>query len=162
MTAVQTAIISDYENNSATPEQIAESLELELSAVKATLLQYSSRFRDMLQIRPERSEVLKEQALGFAKDEPAFSKDELQEVLGAYKQLAMYSEHDHVRERALRNIINEAKGRNDVRKERVVQNGGTINIVTLNNLIVEARKKALQNAIDVGVVDAKLIECQTT
>ena len=147
MTGTQTAIVSDYEQNGASPEQIAQDQDLDITAVKATLLQFSSKYRDTLQD--------KKSALVEKED---VTEDEYSEILAAYKNLALYSDNDFLRERALRNLINERKGRNDPKvKEQVVKSGGTINVFTLNEYIVEARAKALQNAIDVGAIEVKQI-----
>ena len=140
MTAANNQIIALFEDSGMTPEDIALELGMELASIKAVLLSFSQVYR-------EREDKGREDV----------SEDEYQDILAAYKRLALYGEHEHVRERALRNLINEKKGRNEVKS--MVKGDQTINVVILNQSIIAARKakEKLLNSlnekptIDVGV-----------
>jgi len=81
-----------YETLGLTVEQIAEQQDLEIGEVRAVLWQVSRKFKQ------DTGETVK-------------SEDEIEEL---YKDLAKNSSVDAVREKALRFLINEKRGRNDV------------------------------------------------
>ena len=100
-----------YETLGLTVEQIAEQQELEVSEVRAVLWQVSRKFK---------------QDTGAAIE----SSDEIEEL---YKDLAKHSSVDAVREKALRFLINEKRGRNDVPVElmRIKQRAQIVNETNL-------------------------------
>lgn len=93
--AAGTQVVAAYEQLGLTPAQIAEQMEMEEGQVKALLYQLSSRYK---------------QELGGTID----STDEL---IKLYEDLARSSPQDAVREKALRFLIDEKKGRNDIPME---------------------------------------------
>lgn len=93
--AAGTQVVAAYEQLGLTPAQIAEQMEMEEGQVKALLYQLSSRYK---------------QELGGTID----STDELVRL---YEDLARSSPQDAVREKALRWLIDEKRGRNDIPME---------------------------------------------
>mgnify|MGYP001567465887 CR=1 FL=1 len=133
-----TSIVTAYEVCKMSPEEIAEAEGLELETVKMALKQYSRAY-----------------VAGIKNGkEDDVSDAEYTQLLGAYKQLALYSDSDFVRERALRQLINEKKGRNDNKKtsKSILRT----NILMVNEMIVQARSSSgrvnLPKIIDVEVV----------
>lgn len=93
--AAGTQVVAAYEQLGLTPAQIAEQMEMEEGQVKALLYQLSSRYK---------------QELGGTVD----STDDLVRL---YEDLARSSPVDAVREKALRWLIDEKRGRNDIPME---------------------------------------------
>jgi hypothetical protein len=115
------SIVTAYEVCNMTPEEISEAEGLELETVKMVLGQYSASFK--MGVRE-----------GTVED---VSDSEYRQILGAYKQLALYSDSDFVRERAMRQLINEKKGRND--NKRSSKQILKTNILLVNQMLVQAR-----------------------
>jgi hypothetical protein len=139
MNSINTRIIAMYETAEMTAEEIAMDEGLEVEVVKATLLQGSGVYRS--QSRGASGSKEGEKA---SEEEPFMTEDEFRQVKAAYKQIALDGDVDSgVRERALRNLINEHKGRNDT--VNLVKNGGNINILMLNESLLKARR-AIENA----------------
>lgn len=112
-----------YETGNLDPIQIAEVLSLDEHSVKMVLISNSSAFR----------KAMKADKTLFTSSDLAKAKDRMSEL--------MYSESDGVSFRASKFVINEAKGRHDVRS---IQNVN-INVNILNEQIANA-KKAIDNA----------------
>lgn len=109
--------------------EIAEQLELDLNQVEACLMQNCPSYRS------------DKKTTGT----PALSGElNLEVILNEYRILAQFGESEMVRERALRNLINELKGRNDLEeralrlKERQLEKGGSQDerIKKFNQLVV--------------------------
>ena len=100
-----------YETLGLSVEQIAEQQDLEVAEVRAVLWQVSRKFKQ------DTGETLE-------------AEDEIEEL---YKDLAKHSSVDAVREKALRFLINEKKGRNDVPVElmRIKQRAQAVNETNL-------------------------------
>lgn len=90
--AAGTQVVAAYEQLGLTVEQIAEQMEMEVGQVKSLLYQLSTRYK---------------QELGG-------SIDNTDELVKLYEDLARSSPCDAVREKALRFLIDEKKGRNDI------------------------------------------------
>lgn len=114
-----TTIKTAYEELELTPEEIAEDQGLELGAVKACLKQNSPKFNRGVKSGTEED----------------ISDEEYKQILGAYKQLALYSENDFVRERSLRQLINEKKGRLDKKEITSLK----VNVILVNQMIQQTR-----------------------
>lgn len=128
MNAVNSRIIAMYESEEMTPEEIAMDEDLEVEVVKAALLQGSTAYRRAMRGSEDSD-----------KEEPFMTGEEFRQIKAAYKNIALNEEVDAgVRERALRNLINEHKGRNDV--ANLVKNGGNVNLIMLNESLLKARK----------------------
>jgi hypothetical protein len=125
MTAVNTQVVTLFEDARLSPEQIAEDLGYDLVAVKATLLQFSSVYR---------ATVKKED-----KDEecPQCSDAELDEMFDVIKNHARYAENEAVSLKAACRIIDEKKGRlgkvNEVR-------AANFNLIQFNQTLIENRR----------------------
>lgn len=101
MTAASQQIVTAFEDVGLTPEAIAAEYEYEVSVVKATLAQYSSKYR---------SAATKDDDLGFKDDEAK----EMQDII---LQIARYSEDDNLRFKAARYVRDDKKGRLDLIKQ---------------------------------------------
>lgn len=71
-----------------------------------------------------------------------FKPDDLQALLTEYKNLALSSEEDSIREKALRFLIEEASGRNERRiaKHEAKETNNTFNILQINETLKKARE----------------------
>lgn len=94
---MNTQIVTAFETLGLSLEQIAGQFDIEVDEVRAILFDNSRAYR---------------QQCGRLR-----SEDEVEELLTEYRALAKRSEVDAVRERALRFLIDERKGRNDIGKE---------------------------------------------
>lgn len=105
MTAFETQIVYAYESLGHTPKEIASLFEEHgetEESVLATLSNYSSKYISLLNIR------------GKASTNGELMDEEEAELLQEYRLLSRKSDNDLVKERALKFLINEKKGRNDV------------------------------------------------
>lgn len=123
MTATNQDIVSLYEQGLSIDE-IACELGWEREAVKAILLVNSKLYKEQCQTQEGAEQEI--------------TDDEYKEILKAYKQLAIYSDVDSVRERALRNLINERKGRNNIQG---LLKGTNFNITLINAHIKNAKEE---------------------
>lgn len=123
MVAGNLQVVSLYEESGLDPEQIAEALDLEVSAVKFCLTAHSVSYRKMLNSQ-EKQELPGD-----------FLDEDFSNAANAIKEL-IFSEDDHIRYRAAKFIYNEKKGRNDLKE---------INSVNFNvHLINEQMRKAIE------------------
>jgi len=136
MTALEQQIVTDYEVNGTAPALIAQDNNLELAAVVATLIRYSSQYKEAIE----------------SKKEEDISEQDYERIREALKQLALYSESDMVRARVGIFLFNEKKGRNNA-KGSIIKNT-QFNILSLNEGIKQARKALM----DSTVLDLKKIE----
>lgn len=93
--AAGTQVVAAYEQLGLSPAQISEQMEMEEGQVKSLLWELSSRY----------------------KQEVGGTVDTTDELIKLYEQLARCSPNDAVREKALRFLIEEKKGRNDIPME---------------------------------------------
>ena len=137
MTNLETLIVSSYETCGMAPDEIAESEDLEVTAIKACLLTYSPEYRAKTSSGEETQDI---------------TKQEYQEFLTVYKNLARYAEQENVQERSCKFLINEFKGRNDGLNVIKSLKAGTIQF---NQIIVQAReqRKKLEERVKGEVVD---------
>ena len=116
-----------YETLGMTPEQISEDRELDITAVKAALMQGSSVYRRQCGEEPDSEAELN------------FSDDQLQDVNKIIYDIAIGSEDDNVRLKAAMYIRDDKKGR----KEVVKQLGGQqFNILMFNEAMQAVRAGA--------------------
>ena len=123
MTAANEQIISAFEELDMSPEQIAEDQDLDLTAVKSTLMQFSSKYRQICKKNPE--------------SEFNFSDDEAIRARQVIAQLAQYAEDESLKLRAAMFVLNDKKGRLDAPKALT---GLNINVIQMN----EHFKKAIE------------------
>ncbi len=150
------SILQLFELHNLTPEQIAEQNELELLVVKSLLIQHSAKYRE--------DEKKKED------EKPLVSEDELKEFMGAYKNIARYATCDHLKEKALKNLINvglkvnDGLGVQDPRK--LIKEMGVGNNVNILNLAIRKAREAKdlvkqdsKQIIDVQIEDSPKVTC---
>ena len=113
-----------YEELGMTPEQIAEDRELDLAAVKAGLMQCSSKYRKACG-RSDEDE-----------DDLNFSNDDLRRVNDVIKQIALGAEDDNLRLKAALYIRDDKKGRKEIVK--AVQNM-QFNVLQFNQAMQKVR-----------------------
>lgn len=169
MTAVNQTIVTAYEVCGLSPEEIAAQEDLEVESVKAVLLQFSMDYRKnttavaVTTIKPSVEEDTEEPTT--VDPEPEISPEEYKTMWDAYKQLALYSEVDAVRERALRFALEEKKGRNSARIRALAGASGNKNVLLLNQVLRKVKqingnseskeKPALPKIIDVECLPQK-------
>lgn len=142
MTALEIQILADYEQNGTSPEVIAADIGLELEAVKATLGQYSAKYRDS------------EKSLVAASPRALLTEDEITEFHEIIKHLARCGETDSIRLKACTRLVDEGKGRLDKRKSvDKIKRDIKINVIQLNDSIRAAREKMLEAIVDVKEIE---------
>lgn len=121
LTGANQQIITAYEVEGLNPEDIALSLDFEVSAVKATLMQFSSKYRE------------------DSKSEPTldFTIDEQLEARNAMIRLMRSSEDDYLVARLACKIRDDGKGRLDIGSN---MRGLNINVVLINERIKQAQE----------------------
>jgi len=120
-----TALKTAYEEEQMTVEEIAESRELDLSAVKAGLMQCSAKYRRACGKEEEETDSLN------------FSREEQQRIKDALYDLALSTEDEHLRFKALVYCRDDAKGRKDVVKD---MKGANFNILMINERMKQVRQ----------------------
>ena len=137
-TGMLTAIRESYDTLGLSVEEIAEQQELDVTAVKAALLQSSAKYR---------AQSKKEDELNFTPDEQAIAKRVIAE-------LAMGAEDDHVRLRAAKYLRDDAKGRLDLGKASDLR----INVLQFNQILVRAKESIAEGMRKTSQAPAQLIE----
>ena len=125
MTAKLSTIKTAFENERMTPEEIAESQDLELVAVKAALMQCSAKYRRECGQEPEEVDRLN------------FSNDDLARVNEVILELALSAEDPHLRFKAATYIRDDKKGRKEIAKQ---VGGMQTNIFMLNEQLAKMRQ----------------------
>jgi len=110
-----------------TPEQIAADRELDVTAVKAALMQVSSVYRRACNAAPLEDETLN------------FSDDQHRRAVETIAELAIAAEDEHLRAKMATYIRDDKKGRKEVIK--AVQ-GQQFNILMFNEQIAKVRDAA--------------------
>jgi len=122
MTATARQIVSAYETCGMTVEEIANDQELEPLAIKATLMQFSSNYRQDLK-KQENEDI-------------EFSGEDHRAAVDVIRNIAKYSEDERLQLKAATYIRDDKKGRLDA----IRQLGGlNINVLQFN----ETMKKAI-------------------
>jgi hypothetical protein len=126
MSGASQQIVSAFEDLGLSPEDIAESQDLEVSAVKSILMQFSSVFRKAAK---------KEESLDF-------TVDEAQEAKAAIISVMRYTDDDNLKLRAARYLLDDKKGRLDNIQAHA---GLNINVIQINDQMrraIQARERA--------------------
>lgn len=116
-----------YETLDMSPEQIAEDRELDIVAVKAALMQGSSKYRKDCGKEDE------------ARSELNFSDDQLADANKIIHELMMGSEDDNIRLKAAMYLRDDKKGRKEVVKQVGNQQ---FNILMFNQAMKQVRNGA--------------------
>jgi hypothetical protein len=131
MTSEMAQIKLSYEELSMTPQEIAIDRELEIEAVKATLMSCSSKYRKDCGMEADE------------KDDLNFSKEQLRRVNERIFQIAIGSDNDAVALKASMYVRDDVKGRRDVVKAMA---GVTFNVLQFNEQMKLA-DKAISKAL---------------
>jgi hypothetical protein len=126
MSSINQSIVTAFEELGMTPEQIAEEYNLEIESIKATLMQFSSVFRQNAK----------------KDDQLNFTDQELIAANQTIAQIMQYSEDDNLRLRAARYLRDDKKGRLDA----VKMAGLNINVLQFNVQLQKARKAIQESA----------------
>lgn len=129
MTAEETSIRNAYESEGMSPDQIADCQGLDVIAVKASLMQYSSMYR---------------KACGASESEDDglnFNEDDLRRMNDVIRDIALSAEDDNLRFKAATYIRNDKKGRLEPQKQLAGQN---FNILMINEKLKGVRAMADQ------------------
>lgn len=144
MTAANSQIIAAYEDLGMSPDEIAQDQDLDVSAVKSVLIQFSTKFRKDIKV---------DESLDF-------TEDQVKRATDVILHLAQYSEDESLRFRAARYIRDDKKGRLDVIRSMT---GLNINVLTINEQMQKAIAAVNKSK---GIVDIdsmpKLIEEKTS
>lgn len=131
MIASSEQIVTLYEDLGVKPPEIAEALECELGAVELVLAQSSAKYRASKAIAQTGSNSNK--AIGQTR---LFDDEQAAEAARVLLQQMQYSEDEHIRQKAARFVIDEVKGRNDVKNIRHL----TLNVNSINDQMRRARE----------------------
>ena len=137
MQAELESIRTGYETLGLSPEQIAEDRNLTVEAVKAALLNCSSKYRRAANVAPEEDTTLN------------FSNEQLSMVNEEIVRLALYAEDEGVRTKNCHYLRDDKKGRREL---RTVLGGNTFNILAFNQTMQRAREGAER-------MKSQLIDC---
>lgn len=138
LTGANQQIITAYEVEGMSPEDIATSLDFEVSAVKATLLQFSSKYREDSKHEPNLD----------------FTVDEQLEAKNAMVRLMRSSEDEYLIARLACKIRDDGKGRLDVGSN---MRGLNINVVLINERIKQAQEAKQKVLAASPVMEAELV-----
>lgn len=132
MLAANTEMVVAYEELGMSPEEIASEYGYELSAIKAVLLAYSKKYKMGSMDR------LKE----GVKSLEDITDDEFDQINRAYINLALYGENETVREKALRTLRDEKRGRlpTQIPQQSAALKTIQVNILQLNESVKEAKR----------------------
>lgn len=128
MTSEMQTIKNAYEVEGMLPHQIAEDRGLDESAVKACLMQVSSKYRKECGKEDEKEDGLN------------FSNDQLQRVNEVIFELAIASDDPHLRFKAATYVRDDKKGRKEVVKQ--IGNGNNFNVLMINQQLQRVRELA--------------------
>ena len=120
-----TALKTAYEEEQMTPEEISEARGLDITAVKSGLMQCSTKFR---------RDCGKE---GEDQSNLNFSVDEQERIKRSLFDLAMSTDDENLRFKALVYCRDDAKGRKDVVK---TMQGSNVNILMINERMKQVRQ----------------------
>ena len=123
MTAVNAAIVEQYETLELSPEEISMQEGLDLTVVKAVLLQCSEKFRK------ENGEV----------SQLDFSDEDLIAANDIIRNLAKYSEDEQLRARMATYIRDDKKGRKNPIVQ-IAEKGRPINVFIFNEQLEKAKR----------------------
>jgi len=129
LTAEETSIRNAYESEGMTPDQIAECQGLDIVAVKASLMQYSSMYRKACGAAPEDDDGLN------------FNDDDLRRINDVIRDIALSSADENLRFKAATYIRNDKKGRLEPAKQLA---GNNFNILMINEKLKGVRAMADQ------------------
>lgn len=124
MNSELTAIVTAYEQSGMSPEDIAHDRDLDITAVKAALMQGSSQYRKAC--GKENSDI----------PELDFDNEQLMQVNRVIHDLAMSAEDEHLRLKAAMYIRNDKKGRLEPVKNLA---GNNFNILMINEQLAKVR-----------------------
>lgn len=116
-----------YEDNGMSPDEIADDLGFEVTAVKASLMTHSRVYRQNCGQEPEAIDTLN------------FSDDQMRQVNDVIFGLATGAEDERLRFDAARYVRDDKKGRKDVNKNLSNAMG---NLLVFNQLVQQSRLKA--------------------
>lgn len=143
MSGADQQIITAYEELGMSPEEIADDQDLDLTAVKAILMQFSTAFR---------------QAAGKSPKEIGFSAEQEQAVVDVIANIARgYTDADERTQlRAAMFLRNDRRGRLDIGKQL---NGLNINVISFNEQMqkaIAAKQRSKEQIIDIPA-EAKIL-----
>lgn len=117
-------VVCLYEEHEMPIEDLSIEFGVSPESIKAALLQGSSKYREQLKA---------------SKEMVSDAEDKL--FVEAYKNLALTTDNVFVKERALRNLINEKRGRNGVGQELVKADKKTT-LIQFNQMILNVQERA--------------------
>lgn len=150
MTSANIQIVAAYEQAGLSPQDISEQFGWEVEAVKAVLMSCSPKFYKLVVAQQKATE---DPSPKIASEEaPLFNAQEVDEAKRAIANLVTSTEDDHIKLMASKFVINEAKGRHDVKTLK----HATFNISLINERMLKA-KQVQQEAIE---MDAQIVSMQ--
>ena len=128
MTSEMQTIKNSFEVESMTPDEIGLDRGLEVAAVKACLMQVSSKYRKECGMEDEE------------KDSLNFSNDQLREINDVIYDIALSSEDLNLRFKAATYIRDDKKGRKEIVKQ--MNSGNNFNVLMINEQLQRVRELA--------------------
>jgi len=143
-------VITAFEQEGLMPEDIATDLGWEVEAVKAILLQGSKKFQQLALSKNGDTGELE------LANEQVFGRGDMELAKGTIKQLMVTSDIDSVRFKCAEFVINEVKGRNDLKALKE----NKFNIVMISETMAKARqamRDAKMKAVGARTLDAEVV-----
>lgn len=136
MTAANQQIVTSYEELGLSPTEIAEELDIDETAVKATLMQFSITFRRDAGERPKE--------IGFTDEQEQAVVDVIANIARGYTDA-----DERTQLRAAMFLRNDKRGRLDIGKQL---NGLNINVINFNEQMqkaIAAKQRSKEQIIDI-------------
>lgn len=139
--AADNTIVTAFEELGMTPEEIALDQDLDISAVKASLMQFSVKYKNLLN------------GINVKPDDLDFQDQELREANTVILDLMRYSTDDKLRGKLACYVRDDKKGRLDAKQSLLQDMNNTFNVnVLVFNERLQKAKEARKRAIDVPSV----------
>lgn len=147
MTNADTSIVTAFEELGMSPEEIAEDQQLDLSAVKASLMQFSIKYKNILM------------GINGAEDKASydFKEAELKEANNVILDLMRWSEDDRIRAKLAMYVRDDKLGRLDAKQALLTEFNNTLNVnVLVFNERLQKAKEAKKRSITVDAGTANV------
>lgn len=155
MNAETQQIVKAYEVANMSPEEIHDSFcpDIEVETIKATLFQFSRKWKEENGIKNVNGVLQTKEGVTLED----VSDGEFEQIKAAYKDLALHSDSDEIRSRALKWLWNEKKKRNDPKSKQQLPSVN-FSISVFNQHLLQAREvlqkqKALQTQEQQQIID---------
>lgn len=140
MTACNQQVVTAFEELGLPPEKIAEDLDLDITSVKAVLMQFSALYKECCGAEPKDKSCFK------------FSEEQHKASIDVIANLAQYSEDERVQARCAMYIRDDCTGRLEKDKQTF---GFNFNVLSFNEQMQKALKAINRSK---GLIDVESVK----